>query len=143
MKILQISPVFYPAWKRGGIVSAVYNLSKELVKRGHDVTVYTTDSIDNKTRQREKFVEVEGIKVYYFQNLSNRLAWNNLFFPPGMFPEIAKRIRNFDIIHLQDYRFVPHAIAYYYAAKYGVPYVFQPRYSYMTFFKKVVLKKIH
>jgi glycosyltransferase involved in cell wall biosynthesis len=142
MKILQISPVFYPAWKRGGIVSAVYNLSKELVHRGHDVTVYTTDNIDEKTRMRDKYIEVEGIKVYYFRNVSNKLAWDNNFFPPSMFLQIAKRIKDFDIIHLQDYRFIPHIVAYYCAALCDIPIVFQPRYAYMTFFHKEKLKKL-
>ena len=144
MKILQISPFFYPALEQGGgMVPAVYNLSKELVKRGHDVTVYTTDTIDSKTRQKAKFIEIEGIKVYYFRNLSNKLACDNISLPLGMFSQIAKRIRDFDIIHLQDYRFIPNVAAYYCATKYGIPYVCQPRYSYNTFFQKGRLKKIY
>jgi len=46
MKILQVSPCFYPAWAYGGPVPIVYHLSQELVKRGHEVVVYTTDTFD-------------------------------------------------------------------------------------------------
>jgi len=41
MRILQVIPYFTP--KRGGDVNVVYNLSKQLVSRGHEVTVITTD----------------------------------------------------------------------------------------------------
>ena len=41
MKILQVVPFFTP--KRGGSVTAPYNLSKHLAERGHEVTVDTID----------------------------------------------------------------------------------------------------
>ena len=103
MRILQVSPVFYPAWKYGGSVPAVHNLSRELVKRGHDVTVYTTDALDSESRHKVKHMEIDGVKVHYFRNLSNRLAWNGIFLPLGMVTQVAREIKAFDIIHLQDY----------------------------------------
>jgi glycosyltransferase involved in cell wall biosynthesis len=141
MRILQIAPSFYPAWKYGGAVPAVYNLCRELVKRGHQVTVYATDALDRDTRQKEKFVELEGIRVYYFRNLSNRLAWNMIFFSPGMIPPARKEMKAFDIVHLQNYRCFQNIVAHYYAKKYGIPYVLQPRDQFLAFFQKGQLKK--
>jgi glycogen synthase len=46
LKILQVTPFYYPAWAYGGAPRVVYELSGSLAKRGHDVTVYTTDVLD-------------------------------------------------------------------------------------------------
>jgi glycogen synthase len=54
MKILQIVCYFYPAWTYGGPPRNVYELSKALVKRGHQVSVYTTDAFDKENRVKEK-----------------------------------------------------------------------------------------
>jgi glycosyltransferase involved in cell wall biosynthesis len=40
MKIIQVSPYFYP--HLGGVESHVYSISKELVNRGHMVSVFTS-----------------------------------------------------------------------------------------------------
>ena len=40
MKILQVIPYFNP--KKGGDVAVVYNLSKYLAQRNHNVTIITT-----------------------------------------------------------------------------------------------------
>ena len=43
MRILQISNSFKPSWEAGGTTRVVYEISRNLNIRGHDVTVYTTD----------------------------------------------------------------------------------------------------
>lgn len=52
LKIAQIAPVFesIPPQKYGGIERIVYDLTEELVKRGHDVTLFAT--ADSKTSGR-------------------------------------------------------------------------------------------
>jgi len=50
MEILQVVPYFPPAYTFGGPVKVVYEISRELAKRGHDVTVYTTDVKDFNSR---------------------------------------------------------------------------------------------
>ena len=47
-------PAFYPAHSYGGTVEVAYRLSKELVRKGHEVTVYTNDAIDKYFRQKVK-----------------------------------------------------------------------------------------
>ena len=46
MKILHVVPYFPPAYSFGGPVKAVYQIAKELVKRKHEVVVYTSDAKD-------------------------------------------------------------------------------------------------
>ena len=141
MRILQVTSCFYPAWAYGGPVAVAFHLSKELVKRGHEVIVYTTDTINRNTRQRTKYLEIDGVKVYYFRNISNTLASKNLFCAPGMLFQLKKEIRNFDIVHLQDYRSFQNILVHYYGKKYGVPYVLQAHGSLSRTVGKRGLKK--
>ena len=127
MRILQVTPYFYPAWRFGGPVKAVYELSKELVKKGHDVTVYTTDLCDRTRRLDVKSngpVQVDGIRTYYFRNISKALAYNHkLFLSPSLLSVIKKEISRFDIIHLHEYYTFQNIVTHYYAKKYHIPYV--------------------
>lgn len=55
MKILMVAPYFYP--DTGGLENYVYNISKELVKRGHKITVICASKKENRKET------IEGIKV--------------------------------------------------------------------------------
>ncbi len=124
-------PYFYPAWTFGGPVKSVYELSRELVKKGHDVTVYTTDVCDRVSRsdvKKNRPVQVEGIRTYYFKNISKALAYDHkLFFSPSLLSVIRKDISEFDIIHLHEYYTFQNIVTHYYAKNYHVPYVLSVR----------------
>lgn len=127
LKVLQVVPYFYPAWAYGGIPKVVYELSKELVKSGHDVTVYTTDALDQDSRYDLSVKEtvIDGVKVRYFKNLSNMLAYNyQIFIPLGLCKAIKKNISYFDIIHLHGHRHFLNNVVHYYAKKAKKPYIF-------------------
>ena len=144
MKILQVTPAFVPS-KFGGIKAVSYNLSRILVKRGHEVTVYTTDADIGYSRLKSvhSIRNKEGIDVRYFRNLSNLLSWkHHLFLPIGMVFAIRKNITNFDIIHLHDYRSFLCVITHHYAKKHRIPYVLQAHGSVLPLFQKQRLKKI-
>jgi len=143
MRILQLIPAFYPAFAYGGTVNAAYNISKELVKRGHQVTVFTSDTIDRNTRQKVRYLEHEGIKIYYFKNISNILAWNRYVFNPGLIRAIKNNIRDFDIVHLHGTRNFQNIVATHYAKKYDIPYIIQAHGSVMPFFGKQNIKKLY
>ncbi|AGK60068.1 Glycosyltransferase [Archaeoglobus sulfaticallidus PM70-1] len=143
MKILQVIPYFVPAWGYGGPVRVAYELSKRLVEKGHEVTVYTTDTLSKDSRVNKKVQEIDGIRVQYFPNLSNKLAWNhNIFLSPSMISIVKKRIQNFDIIHMHEYRTFQNIVVYNYAKKYGVPYVLQAHGSLPRMIAKQNLKKL-
>ena len=46
MRILQVVPSYPPAYSFGGPPQVMFDLGKELVRRGHSVSVYTTDVVD-------------------------------------------------------------------------------------------------
>ena len=144
MKILQVIPYFYPAWAYGGPLRNVYGLCKELVKRGHEVTVFTTDTLDSRNRVKETQEIIDGIEVRRFRNLSNTIAYRDkIFISPGMIFGLRNSLRNFDIIHMHEYRTLQNLIVHYFARKYGTPYVLQTRGSLPRIMTKQRLKQIY
>jgi len=127
MRILQVIPYFFPAHSFGGPVRGTYLTSKELVKRGHDVTVYTSDANDLTTRVNIKSPRlIDGIKVYYFRNISMKhIKWLKLFVTPEIISRARKDIKKFDVIHLREYTTFQNAVIHHYAVRYGVPYILQ------------------
>jgi len=126
MKILQVVPYFPPAYAFGGPVKAAYQISKELIKRAHEVVVYTTDAKDFDSRLEMDSNIMDEIKVHRFRNLSLTLVKKlKLFITPQLALFAGKEIKKFDIIHLHEYRTFQNIVIRHYACKYGVPYVLQ------------------
>ena len=126
MKILQVTSFFKPSWESGGPARNSYEISKKLVERGHEVTVYTTDGYKWRLNvEKNKPVDVDGIKTYYFRNLSGYLARERVFPTPYYAPIVArKEIMNFDVIHIHEGNTLG-VVVHHYAKKYGVPYILQ------------------
>jgi glycosyltransferase involved in cell wall biosynthesis len=125
---------------------SAFEISNHLVERGHEVTVYTTNQSLYKTNlETNKPVYLEGMKVYYFENLRKYFTKKNFLPPPIPYylPFIARReVKQFDIIHIHGHRTILAVIVHHYAKKYGIPYVLQARGSVLPFFQKQKLKKI-
>lgn len=144
VKILQVISSFPPAYSYGGALKVAFGISKELVKKNHDVTVYTTDVYDSNSRLHyEKNPEImDGIKVYRFRNISNFLSRKNFSCAPLMLLSLKNRIRDFDIIHLHEYRSFQAMFIHHYAKKYYIPYVVQAHGAVLPVFEKQWIKKI-
>jgi glycosyltransferase involved in cell wall biosynthesis len=127
MRILQVTPYFPPAYAFGGPVKAAYQISRELIKRGHEVVVYTTDAKDFSSRlEIDSSNTIKGMKVHRFRNLSLTLVKKlKLFITPQLALFARKEVRKFDIIHLHEYRTFQNIVIHHYARKYNVPYVLQ------------------
>jgi glycosyltransferase involved in cell wall biosynthesis len=93
-----------------------------MVKKGHDVTVYTTDTADISTNARikERFRLINGAKVFFFPNVTRQIY--GLFISPGMVHALRKNINEFDIVHLHEYRTFQN-LAFYYSRRRDIPYV--------------------
>ena len=96
MKIAQVNSYFYP-FMIGGAEWYVYNMSKELVKSGHEVTVFTADRYGRKTAPAEEVVE--GIRV---RRIPLRLDWS---YRMKLWDGLSNALKeeSFDIIHTYDY----------------------------------------
>ena len=127
MKILQVANSFKYAWGSGGVARVAYDISLSLTKRGHKVTVFTTDkglgeSYSVKTNNP---ISLDGMQVYYFRNLSRGLARKGIAIPFYSLFIVRKILPEFDVIHIHELRRIINILIYYYARKYSIPYIFQ------------------
>lgn len=130
MHVLHVTLGFLPAEGWGGPVKTVHQTGVELVRRGHRVTVYSTNLLDKRrviepgTFERD----VDGMRVVYFH------TWRIPRWPgtlgPVWLPDLGARLRSelrtFDVVHLNGYRnlmLLPIAVA---ARREGIPFVIQP-----------------
>ncbi len=103
MKILMLTWE-YPPRIVGGIARVVHDLSKRLIKDGHDVTVVTYKEGDLPEYENDK-----GVKVYrvnnYMINPNNFIDWimQLNFNLVAKATEIMNREGNFDVIHAHDW----------------------------------------
>jgi glycosyltransferase involved in cell wall biosynthesis len=124
MKILLGVLYYEPAWAYGGPPKMVTDLARHLARRGHDVTVCTTDALDADTRLPIGEAEIDGVRVLRFRNASNALAWRlKIFLPIGMRRWLDDNIARFDVVHLFETRTTLNAWASRAAAAAGVPFV--------------------
>lgn len=131
MKILHIVPSYIPAYRYGGPIASVHNLNKWLVKKGAEVTVYTT-SVNGPEDLKVPVgvpVDVDGVKVFYFRPGFLR-GW---FCSPDMRRALKATAKDFDLIHVTSVFLSASALGAHYAEKAGVPYIISPRGSLMRF----------
>lgn len=144
MKILQLSNSFKPSWEAGGTTRVVYEISRNLNIRGHDVTVYTTDRGQKRVEvQKNRPVELDNLIVYYFRNISNYIAMKiNIITPYYLYFIARTQVKTFDIIHIHEHRTFLAVIVCYFAKKNNVPYIVQAHGSVMPFYQKTLFKRV-
>lgn len=130
MKIMMITVRFPPAL--GGTEKHVFLISRELMKRGNMVTVYTTNSmsiedtsiIKNVSKMKLSNIlqeeNIESIKIKRFEIFFR--YWSFLYVPE-LFRRIRKDIHEFDIIHSHVYHATTSLIGCYYAKKMNKPFI--------------------
>src|SRR5688572_15330242 len=123
MKIL-LGVVYYePAWAYGGPPRMVFDVARELVRRGHEVTVCTTDALDKGKRIAQLRETSHGVRIVRFRNLSNWFAFKlKIFMPVGMRSWLDQHVAEFDVVHLFDARTMLNGWAAEAAARHGVPF---------------------
>ena len=131
MKVLQVTNLFSPV--HGGSAEVPYHLSKELAKRGYEVTLYTSDF-----KLSQEYITPE-VKIHAFKTW---LSLAGFQITPGIISRAKEEIRHHNIIHMHNYRTFQNIVVHHYAKKCGVPYVLQAHGSLTTFFQKGWLKRI-
>ncbi len=139
VRILHVTPYSADAWAYGGIPRLMDSLTRGLARRGHEVTVCTTDACDALERLpagapgRDRLHAWPAthtparVEVRVFPNVSNRLAYHlQLFLPLGLHEYLRRHAGSFDVAHLHACRNLPGAIAAYHLQQAGVPYVLAP-----------------
>lgn len=134
MKILYVIKYLSPI--AGGPVTSLLQITNTLVKRGHDVTILTTDhQFDSKFASN--FINVKIKRVHCLFRIGG------LLYSPEIHSWLSEHISNFDVVHLQDYRTYQNAITGRYAQIHTIPYIIQARGSVLPFFEKQILKKLY
>jgi len=134
MKILQVIQFF--SSNHGGSAVVPYELSKNLQKRGHEVTVLTTDFQLN-----NDFIDsLEGVEVIPFHC---QLSIGGLLVSPSINKYLNENIAKFDIIHMHNFRTYQNIIVYKYAKKYNIPCILQAHGSVSRIVEKKSLKYIY
>jgi glycosyltransferase involved in cell wall biosynthesis len=128
LNILQVIPVFNPPELYGGSQQMVYQISKELVKRGHNVTVYASDlkTSNLKKRVNEATEKIDGVNIIHFRTVSPYLSEKTgLIVTPTMKKTLEQQGKNFDLIHVHEIRGYQQIIATQYAKRAKLPYIIQ------------------
>lgn len=120
MHIVQVTPRFPPAI--GGVEEHVYRISLELKKRGHRITVITSNDIDGQNHSPQKET-VNGVDVYRFPLFAPKLG-RELWFIPGIL-EIFGQIEA-DVVHVHGYRCLSSFNAAHLSHMNNVPVVLTP-----------------
>src|SRR5262245_48430365 len=113
MRILFAITMFLPSRIYGGPATVALNQARELVKRGHQVTVVTSDVLTMRPRQHMTAgeTELDGVRVKYFP------TWIVMpRFPPLVSFKLLKwlkhSIKDYDVVHIHFARdWIPVAVA--------------------------------
>lgn len=134
MKILQVISYFTP--KRGGDVNICYNLSKELSKLGHDITIATTDFEYDPDHARS----LNDVEVIPFRQVT---SLGLFLYTPQMVKWLRSNISRYDVVHLHNFRSYQNAVACRYAKEFSVPYIVQPHGTLLRIIEKKNLKQLY
>jgi glycosyltransferase involved in cell wall biosynthesis len=134
MRILKTTQTYYPYLSKGGPPAKVRGIARALVERGHEVTVLTADfghpdsvadANDSQRRKTEWGWESsrDGVEAIYLRSLKNyRAATIN----PGVIKFCARRLRNYDVVHVYGLYDGLGAVAGWFCARDDIPYVLEP-----------------
>jgi glycogen(starch) synthase len=100
MKVMQVTPEFPPPLIGGGGYH-VYNLSRELVKKGVEVTVFTFNSSKSSTIGKIVETQFGRVKIYRFPAFS--VPRTIYAIAPTLIPSLLREEP--DIIHAHGYQF--------------------------------------
>lgn len=117
MRIAQVCPFYYP--KLGGVETVVKEYSERLVKRGHEVHVYTVDG-----NWRSPWVEdINGVKVH--RSIRVPLPFLKPLSPAFLLPFKLLRA-SVDLVHVHANKYFSTDVGALIAKLKGVPLVYSP-----------------
>jgi glycosyltransferase involved in cell wall biosynthesis len=111
MRILYAVHGYKPAVRIGGPAVSVPALAERLVRRGHDLTVVTSDRDlgERLDVPLEQEVDVEGVKVWYFPTTSVLSRWlpsarsprapSGFLYAPSMAKALQRIVPSVDLVH--------------------------------------------
>lgn len=125
MKILHISPSYYPAFKYGGPIQSVHLLNKFLVKKGVKVDVLTTNAGigEDENIRLNDWIIIDECRIKYL----NYYGYEHYNFSIQFIFELKKIIVNYDLVHITAVWNFPVLVGSYFCRIYKIPYIISPR----------------
>ncbi|MGH6616004.1 glycosyltransferase [Sphingomonas sp.] len=125
MKILHVTPSYFPAVRYGGPIYSVHGLAAGQAALGHQVSVFTTNADGPGVSDVPVAtpVDMDGVAVTYFQIGSPR----RLYRAPAMGAALRARAADFDVLHLHSVFLWPTLAAARAAKNAGTPFILSPR----------------
>ena len=151
MRVLHVTHQYRPAV--GGAEQYITDLSEELARRGHQIDVLTSRSVDYHTWRNvlPAYEFLDGVHVHRFRSLPRtRQVWRVLSYGlyhywrtgsawyeplifsgngpvcPAMFVEIVRRARGHDLVHINNLHYSHALVAYAAARLCGLPVLITP-----------------
>jgi len=143
LRILHVTPYFQEAWAYGGIPRLATTLTTALARRGHCVTVCTTDVCDRDRRMPDQVSHEGDVEIRVFPNRSNRLAYElQCFTPRGLGRFLAGQASRFDIAHIHGHRHLLEVTGARWCRQTGVPYISAPNGTAPRIERRAGLKRV-
>jgi glycosyltransferase involved in cell wall biosynthesis len=151
MRVLHVSHQYAPAI--GGSERYITDLSEELVRRGHQIDVFTSRAVDFQTWKNvlPKRATLNGVNITRFSALPRRghtwraldiglgnywrkrsviyepfIFYGNGPVMPGLLPAILMQAHRYDLMHINQLHYAHSAVAYAAAKARGLPVVITP-----------------
>ncbi len=147
-RILQVTLGFLPAVSWGGTVQVVYQNSRELRRRGHEVRICASNLFD-KSRHIGKGTfhrQVDGIAVTYLNTVLLprwRGTTGPTFVSPGAFYRLWQETAKADVIHLHGTRNILVLAAGWFARWQRKPLIIQPHGTLQYIVSSIRLKRLY
>ena len=152
MRILNVTQSYAPFFEFGGPPVKVRALAEGLARRGHQVSVLTTDwGLEQRFEKTPKEapasqgpygrgLEIGGVAVVY---LAKWLHYRAVSWNPGLRKYLRAELKNFDVAHIFGlYDLLGPGTAAE-CRKHGIPYVLEPIGMYLPIVRNLWLKRIY
>ena len=152
MRILNVTQSYAPFFEFGGPPVKVRALAEGLARRGHQVSVLTTDwGLEQRFEKTPKEapasqgpygrgLEIGGVAVVY---LAKWLHYRAVSWNPGLRKYLRAELQNFDVAHIFGlYDLLGPGTAAE-CRKHGIPYVLEPIGMYLPIVRNLWLKRIY
>lgn len=107
MKILILTHYFLP--HTGGIEIVAYNQAKELVKRGHNVTIVTSQLSNEPSISKLEGITIKRVKASNI--LENKFGIPYPFFSSKLYTLLREEIQKADLVHTHGHVYLPSVLA--------------------------------
>lgn len=136
MKILHVSYAYPPFFHFGGPPAAVRSLAENLARRGHDISVVTSNN-----GLRTRTVKDGDVQATYLARVARYRS--SFTVNPGIFPYVSRNLKSFDVVHIYGINDSLGWIVGSYCRKWDIPYVVEPLGMYRPSNRSLRKKKVY